>query len=143
MSAPRENSLRLWGVAWIGLAVALALHVADEALNGFLPVYNQTVEHARVAWPWFPFPTFTFGVWLSGLIGVVVVLLALSPLVFRGHAWLRPVAYVLATIMVINGIGHAAASLYWGIWAPGVYSSPVLLAAALALLVATRRVGRW
>ena len=132
-------SFKSWGAAWIGLTLALALHITDEALTGFLPLYNETVEHIRTLIPWFPFPTFTFRVWLSGLIGLVVVLLALSPLIFRGRAWLRPVAYLLSIIMVANAFGHTAASLYWGMLAPGVYSSPVLLVAAVALLITTRR----
>lgn len=33
-----------WRAAWVGLALALGLHVTDEALTGFLPVYNQAVE---------------------------------------------------------------------------------------------------
>jgi len=40
--------------------------------------------------------------------------------------------------MLANAVGHTVASFYWGIWAPGVYSSPVLFVAALALLVTTR-----
>ena len=140
MSAAQESALRRWGFAWIGLALALALHVVDEALNDFLPLYNETVEHVRAEHPRLPFPTFTFQVWLGGLIGLVVVLLSLSPLVFRGHRWLLAVAYFLGVVMIANAAGHAVGSLYWGIWAPGVYSSPVLLVAAVALLITTRRV---
>jgi hypothetical protein len=33
--------------AWAGLAFALAVHVTDEALTGFLPVYNRIVEEVR------------------------------------------------------------------------------------------------
>ena len=29
-----------WRVAWVCLALAIGLHVTDEALTGFLPVYN-------------------------------------------------------------------------------------------------------
>lgn len=136
-----DTSLRRWGIAWISLALALALHVTDEALTGFLPLYNEIVESVRESIPWFPFPTFTFAVWIAGLTILVLTLLALSPLVFRGDRWLRPVAFILAAIMIANAIGHTAASLYWGIWAPGVYSSPVLFLASVMLLVATRRVG--
>lgn len=139
MATEQTASLRSWGIAWLGLALALALHVADEALTGFLPLYNETVARVRTVLPWFPFPIFTFRVWLSGLISLVVILLALSPLVFRGHRWLRPIAYVLAVIMVANTIAHTTASLYWGRWAPGVYSSPVLFVAAVALLITTWR----
>jgi hypothetical protein len=140
MFAARESALKRWGFAWIGLVLALALHVADEALNDFLPLYNQMVEHVRTRYRWFPFPAFTFRLWLGGLIALVVVLLSLSPLVFSGRRWLLGVAYFLGVVMVANAAGHAVGSLYWGTWMPGVYSSPVLFAAAVALLITTRRV---
>ncbi len=130
-----------WGIAWIAQVLALALHVIDESLTGFLPFYNQLVDSIRASAPWVPLPTFTFPVWLSGLILLVVLLLGISPLVFKGNRWLRPVAYALGVIMVANAFGHVAASVYWQFWAPGVYSSPLLLAAAVALLVTTRRAG--
>jgi hypothetical protein len=139
MTNGHDASLKRWGVAWIGLALALALHVADEALTGFLPFYNKFVLAIRDSNPWIPLPTFTFTVWLTGLIALVLALLALSPLVFSGRGWMHPVAYFFGVIMVANAFGHILASLYWGIWAPGVYSSPVLLLAATFLLVTTRR----
>jgi len=137
MTSGHDISLKHWGVAWVGLA--LALHVADEALTGFLPFYNQIVLTTRKSIAWFPFPTFSFAVWLTGLVVVTLALFAFSPLVFSGRAWLRPVAYFLGTLLCANAIGHMLASLYWGIWAPGIYSSPVLLLAAALLLLATRR----
>lgn len=50
------------------MALALGLHVTDEALTGFLPVYNGVVEGIRANHPWVPLPTFTFPIWLGGLI---------------------------------------------------------------------------
>ena len=57
------------GRAWILLCLALALHVFDEARTGFLDVYNPTVLAMRERLGWWPMPTFSFGVWLAGLIG--------------------------------------------------------------------------
>lgn len=128
-----------WGFAWLGLVAALALHVTDEAVNGFLPLYNQVVTEARRSMSWFPMPTFTFEGWLSGLVTGILLLLALSPFVFAGHRWLRPVAYIFSAVMAANAAGHAAVSLYSGTWAPGVYSSPVMFVAAVALFRETRR----
>lgn len=128
-----------WRTAWVVHALALALHVTDEALTGFLPVYNGIVEGIRAEHPWVPLPTFTFPVWLSGLILGVLILLALTPLVSRGARWLRVASVILGVVMTGNALGHMGASLYWGTIAPGVYSSPVLLIAALALLTAALR----
>lgn len=128
---------RRWGISWLGLASALAIHVADEALTGFLPLYNSTVSGIRESYPYLPLPTFTFPFWLGGLIGAILLLYLLSPLVFAGRIWIRYLSYALSILMILNGLGHMGASLYWGTFAPGVYSSPILVLAAVALLVTT------
>jgi len=130
---------RQWGIAWVLLVLAIALHVVDEALTGFLPLYNSIVESLHEAHPWILLPTFSFPVWLSGLAIGVLALLSLSPLVFGGRAFLRPASYVLGVFMAGNALGHIGASMYWGILAPGALSSPILLLAALGLLIATVR----
>ncbi len=130
---------RRWGMAWVLLVLAIALHVADEALTGFLPLYNSIVESLRESYPWSPLPTFEFSVWLMGLVIGILVLFGLSPFVFAGSPYLRPVAYVLGVLMTGNGLAHIGASIYWGMLAPGIFSSPILLFAALALLIATDR----
>jgi cation transport ATPase len=124
-----------WAISWACLAAALGLHVADEALNGFLPMYNSVIESMRATYGWVPFPTFTFPVWLGGLITLVVLLFALTPLVLRGYRWLRGLSYFLGILMIANAIGHISISIWLGDFAPGVYSSPLLLLAAVALLM--------
>ena len=86
-------------MAWVFLALAIALHVTDEALTDFLPLYNSIVESLREEYAWILLPTFSFPVWLSGLAIGVLALLSLSPLVFGGRAFLRPVSYVLGVFM--------------------------------------------
>lgn len=86
----RNKFIIRWAIAWACLAGALGLHVADEALTGFLPFYNSIITLLRNTYGWVPLPTFTYGVWL-------------------------------------------------GEFAPGVYSFPILLAAAIALVVTTRQ----
>ncbi len=131
--------IRHWKAAWLCLAVALAVHVTDEALTGFLPVYNGMVGAIRANHPWVPLPTFTFPVWLAGLVLGIVLLLALTPVVSRGARRIRVVSLVLSIVMIGNALGHLGASLYWGRVAPGAYSSPVLLLAAVALFVTAAR----
>lgn len=129
-----------WGLAWVALAIALGLHVVDEAITGFLPLYNSTVGTIRDFYPWIPLPIFTFSVWLTGLIAGVLILLLLSPMVFNGNKIFRPISYFLGLLMTLNALAHIGGSLYLDALAPGVLSSPVLLVAAVALLVTTRRV---
>jgi hypothetical protein len=127
-----------FGRAWMALALALGLHVADEALHDFLSVYNPTVFAIRQRLPWLPLPTFTFRVWLTGLILAVLLLLCLYPLALRRTRWVVLAAYPLGVLMTFNALQHFAGSLYLGRALPGVYSSPVLLAASLWLLAAAR-----
>lgn len=123
-----------WAIAWAAMAVALALHVADEALTGFLPFYNSLVESLRDRYAWFPMPTFAFETWLGGLVLLIVALFALTPLALRGSRILLVLSYLLGVLMIANATAHVVASSWLGDFAPGVYSSPVLFVAALALL---------
>ena len=139
MSGSAFPPLRARGWAWVSLALAIAVHVLDEAAHDFLALYNPTVEAIRRVVPVLPLPVFSFPVWIGGLAAGVALMLAVSPAVFRGARWTRPVCYTLAVLMMLNGLGHAASSLYLGRPAPGVYSSPLLVAVAVWLFVFTRR----
>jgi hypothetical protein len=119
--------------AWLALAGALGVHVADEALTGFLDFYNPLVLQIRSSVPWFPMPTFTFGVWLIGLIALVVTLVLLAPIVRNGGIPIRVASWVLVVIMFLNGVGHLAGSVYFGRWLPGATSAPLLLVTSIGL----------
>jgi hypothetical protein len=128
------------GRAWFALTVALGAHVVDEALTGFLAVYNPIVAAARERWSWFPMPTFTFGVWLTGLICLVILLLALAPLASSGALLTHVLAFPFAIIIgILNGVGHISASLYWGRWAPGTTTAPLLVACGAWLFASALR----
>jgi hypothetical protein len=133
----RDRLRRNHWLAWIGLCVALAIHVADEALTGFLEWYNPAVGAIRGKYPLLLLPTFTFEIWLSLLVFAIVMLVASSFFVWRGRWAMRPIAHVFATLMLINGLLHIAASVYMRELMPGVYSSPLLIAASLALIYYT------
>lgn len=123
--------------AWLLLVGALALHVLDEALTGFLDFYNPLVLDIRSRVPWFPMPTFTFGVWLVGLILLVGVLAGLAPAVRRGGVLPSLASWLLSVIMFMNGVGHLAGSVYFQRWLPGTTSAPLLLVASALLARAT------
>jgi len=141
-SVSNPDTAGRFGFAWLGLTFALALHVADEAAHDFLSVYNPSVTAIRQHLPFLPLPTFTFPVWLTGLIFGVLLLLALSPLAFRGNRWIRRLSYPLAALMFANGLGHIGGSLYFQNLMPGVWSSPLLLLASAWLFLSARRAGR-
>ncbi len=110
---------------------AIALHVADETLTGFLPFYNNLVHDLRIRLGFFPMPTFSFGLWLGGLIALIVAGFAISPLIGRGGRPARRLTTVIGILMIFNAVGHMAGSAYAGRLLPGFRSSPVLLLASV------------
>lgn len=130
----RRSGSRRLGTAWVALSLSLAAHVIDEAMTGFLDVYNPIVQSLRARLGWFPMPVFTFEVWLGGLCVLVIALLALSPFAFRGSRFVRVAAYPYAALMLLNGIGHLAGSVYLGRWAPGATTAPLLIATSVWML---------
>jgi hypothetical protein len=120
--------------AWLALTAALAIHVADEAANDFLAVYNPAVTRIREAVPLLPLPRFTFAVWLAGLVVAVLVLAALGWRAARGGRWVVPLGSAFAVLMAANGAVHLTVSVAQGRLMPGTYSAPLLLGAAIVLL---------
>ncbi len=120
---------------WFILVTALAVHVMDETLNGFLPFYNELVMSIRDEAGFFPMPTFSFPVWLGGLILLILVCYSLTPLVGKARGLLKvPIAF-FAVIMILNGCGHIGGSIYFERLLPGFWSSILLIPAAIFLLV--------
>ncbi len=124
-----------FGIAWVAFAVAVAIHVADEAAHDFLSVYNPIVRAIRARVPVLPIPTFRFSTWLAGLIAGIALLLVLAPFAFAGDERLRLIAWPLALLVGIgNGAMHLIGSAWTRRWMPGVYSAPVLILAGAFLL---------
>ena len=133
---------RHWGIAWITVALALGVHVIDEALNDFLGYWNPLVEGIRTRVPLLPLPTFSFGVWLTGLIIAVALLLLMSQYAFQGRGWMRAPSYFLFVFMLGNGSFHIVGTIVTRRPVPGVYSSPILLLSGIFLFVAVHRYWR-
>lgn len=127
---------------WLALVSAVALHVFDEAMTGFLPFYNQLVIDMRERLNFFPAPTFTFKAWLGGLIAAILIGYLLTPLVARSGRVIRVVTIVLGILMLGNALGHVLGSVYSGRILPGMWSSPVLLLAA-AFVILQGFLGEW
>ncbi len=120
------------------MCAALAIHAVDELVTGYLDVHNSTVLALRERYPLIALPTLTFNTMLLLLIFAVVVLVALSPLVWKGKWAMRPISHVYAAVMLSNGLGHIAHSIFMQELMPGVYTSPLLLVTSIVLLKATR-----
>jgi hypothetical protein len=124
-----------FGLSWIAFALAVALHVADEASHDFLGTYNPNALAIRrrlhIRFP----PVFTLRSFLVLLFSGVCLLLLLSPFAMRGAHWIRVVALPLGILVGIgNGCLHIGASLFYRRWMAGVLSSPILLVAGSWLL---------
>ena len=132
-----SRSRRNHWLAWMALCGALAVHITDEASTGFLDWYNPTVLAIREKYPLIPLPTFTFEIWLPLLIFAVVMLTAASYFVWKGRWAMRPISHIFAVFMLVNGLLHIGHSLCMRDFMPGVYSSPLLLAASIALIAYT------
>ncbi len=112
-----------FGIAWIAFALALVIHVADEARHDFLTTYNSTVRAIRARLPFLPIPTFTFKRWLAQLLAGILLLLCLSPFAFSGSHWLRVAALPLAALVgILNAALHLCSSAYFCRWMPSVYN---------------------
>ena len=120
------------------MCAALALHVLDEAVTDFLGVYNPVFHAIRERQPLLMLPTFSFNIWLSLLIFAVTALAGVSVFVWKGRWAMRPISYVFAAVMLTNGLLHIVHSIYMWKLMPGVYTSPLLLAASIVLVAATR-----
>jgi hypothetical protein len=143
-TTPRPASTLL--VSWLLLCAAIALHVTDEATHNFLAVYNPTVLALRVYARWLPLPVFTFKLWITGLVIGIAFLLSLSPLFLLRVRWIRPIAFVIAIFMILNGLQHTVgtilgrtvASVHFPRPMPGFCSSPILIAACIYVLIQLR-----
>jgi hypothetical protein len=65
---------------------------------------------------------------------LLVTVLLLTPLAYRGSRVLRVLSWPLGVIMFLNGVGHLAGSIYLSRWAPGATTAPLLLVTSTWLL---------
>lgn len=123
------------GLAWLLLCLVLAVHVAEEALTGFLPAYNLVADAIRDLFPFLPVPALSVSMWLFATIGLVAALTALAPLAYRGFALMRVATVGLSLVLLANVSGHIGGSIFAGRPMPGVYSTPILAVAGVYGLV--------
>ena len=129
-------------IAWLLLVSTVGLHVLDESITGFLPFYNDLVMTLRERLGFFPAPTFSFGIWLGGLVIGILLCFGLMIFVARGGRCIRWIATLLGVLMLFNALGHLIGSLYFGKVLPGMWSSPLLLMSSLFMILQGFR-GDW
>ena len=144
MNVAQRSGDPWFGWAWVTFAALLALHVADEAKNDFLTVYNPNAAAIRAHYPFIPLPTFTlFGFIVTLSLGVLF-LLCLSPFAFRQSKPLCRIAIPLSIVVgLLNAAAHLTSSYLFQRWMPGSFSSPLLIVGGAYLLItALRSLGR-
>ena len=114
-------------VSYLLFVMSLMLHVTDETINHFLDFYNPLVQKLKERLTFFPFPTFSFSIWITGLGLLIVILLILTPVVYSRKKFILLIMRVFAILMIFNGLGHLAFSIYYGKIIAGMLSSPFLI----------------
>ncbi len=135
-----------FGTAWLLLCLSFAANILDDALNHFLDYYNATVLTLYGHFSWFPRIDLSFSEWLVIVIVADAIFLLLTPWAYRNSIYLRPIAYVFGVVALLSGcgtilasvLGRTVPSVHFSGMAPGTYSSPLLLAASVHLLLRLR-----
>jgi hypothetical protein len=139
---------RRLGLAWLAGWAAFTAHMFDEAFHGYLHLYNPLAWELYQRYPWSPLPVLDFfRYWVPLALGASFFLLLLTPFVFRGWRRMRPLAWLLGGFLFLAGLGHmlgvllgpASLSEYLSRPLPGLYTSPLTLAAGAFLLRELRR----
>src|SRR5262249_31699236 len=116
-----------------------AVHVADGARQALVTIYSPTVVIASM---------FASRTELVAVISLVIILLLLTPFAMRGSRWVRFLAYLLAAVMIVRGLGfvvmfgRVGSTSHFVPVMPGFYSSFLLLAASVFLLYQLRSLTR-
>jgi hypothetical protein len=127
--------------AWIALTIAFGLHVADEMTGGSLDMYNRVATALHARFEWLVLPSLGFAPRMAILACGVLVLLALTPAVWRGARLLVLLSLPLGVLMVMDGLYHIVLAVAHHGSVPGLRTAPLIVLAALWLLVAAHR--RW
>ena len=136
---PSPAALGAQARAWLYVCLHLAAHGVEEALHGFVDVWNPFLASVRARTA-LPLPHFVYGDWLTVLVIGVAALTGMTPLVARGVRGFRIGSYVFAILMIVNGVNHLASPLYLGRFLPGQFTSPLLILTSIWLMLETRRV---
>ena len=96
------------------LPVAFAVHLAEEWWGGF-GAWTGAVLGNEVATGRF--------LWINGVAFVCFVAGTVAALRFRAMAWF---GVALGVLFGLNGVLHALATVYWGVYSPGTISGLAL-----------------
>ena len=122
-------------IAYLLFVISLMLHIIDEAVNDFLGFYNPFVLNIRERLSFFPFPTFTFRLWIFGLSLLIIILFSITVFIYGRNKVILLIIRIFSFLMILNGLGHIIGSIYFSEILPGFYFSPLLIGASIYLMV--------
>jgi hypothetical protein len=122
-------------IIYLLFVFSFILHVTDEALNDFLGFYNPLVKSLKEDFTFIPFPTFSFRLWISGL-ALLSLLLTISTIfiISRNKVYIN-IIKAFSVLMILNGLGHIAGSIWFASILPGLLSSPLLMGFSIYLII--------
>ncbi|RJP82581.1 MAG: hypothetical protein C4524_00625 [Candidatus Zixiibacteriota bacterium] len=89
--------------AWLGLCLALGLHVAEEAATGFPAFFNRQAAALREWWPGLPLPDLAPEPWLAAMLALTAVLTLPAVRLFQGRGGMTWFSRAFAVIMMVIG----------------------------------------
>ena len=116
------------------LGVAQAAHSIEEMrahLYEFFWTVTGMLHRAAPVFPQFRWSADTFA---AVNMVLIALLLGTVPFVDAGKRWALALAWVVAVVETLNGIGHLSGALYFGSYVPGAASAPLLLLLGIVLL---------
>ena len=128
-----------WTLAWLGVCAALAVHLADEVINGSTGLYGDFVQLFSFLFPFLELPTFRREIWLINLGGAIVVLFALTWMVARRRSPMAAASYLLAAFVTLNGVLHLTTAVAVRHMIPGAWTASLLVVTGLLLFLAVPR----
>ena len=115
---------------WLVLCLTLAVHVLDEVVGGFIPQVNGLLSGIARDLEIPGVPQFSSVRWLGAVAVVVLLLLVFTGPVSRRARLTRLLPHALASVLLVNGLGHIALSVWAGQLVAGIWSSSLLLLAS-------------
>jgi len=116
--------------AWLALTFALTLHIVEGAIRDYLSFYNPLAMSLRDTLLWTWMPTFTLAAWLGGWTAILASLYGLTWFATYPARWVVWAAIAYAEVIFLFAAAKLGFAIYLEKAIPGVFTTPLLLAAS-------------
>ncbi|MRR31030.1 HXXEE domain-containing protein [bacterium] len=124
-------------IPWLYLALGLtqAAHSIEEVLTGLWKNLPAATSLLHACLPFMPVLHWSAEGFAAANLGIVALLLGLSPFVFQHRPWALKAIRVVAVIEVLNGLIHIIPAVIIGGYWSGSVSAVFLLGIGLFILI--------